>query len=351
MVTEADKTIWFDFENAPQVLVLQPVIERFREAGYETIQTARRFSMTVELCKKRGLAVHVLGSGSKGHSRIAKIARVMQRAFLLWRLKPLRQRFPLLGISHASRSQLIAGRLLGIPVVILDDYEHSDQTLSRLARSIMVPSAIPAESFGRSAGSVVHYPGLKEDLYLTGFSPSGTLPDRLTAENSRVIVVLRPEGRTAHYRSEESARLQKEIIRRLAAHDDLLVVTFPRDAVQESEIRSMFQDGKADVWFPGVLDGPELITCSDLVIGGGGTMTREASALGIPSYSFFSGEWGAVDEQLEADNKLFRIRTTDDINEIRLEKKTSDYVTPDSAALDFVTRHLIDLADSLGGKW
>ena len=350
MAIEADKTIWFDFENAPQVLVLQPVIERFREAGYETIQTARRFSMTVELCRKRGLAVHVLGSGSKGHTRIAKVARVMQRAFLLWRLKPLRQRFPLLGISHASRSQLIAGRLLGIPVVILDDYEHSDQALARFAHSIMVPSAISPEAFGRSADRVVHYPGLKEDLYLTGFSPSGSLPERLNVGNSKVIVVLRPEGRTAHYRSEESARLQKEIIQQLAVRDDLLVITFPRDAVQEEEIRSMFQDGKVDVWFPGVLDGPELITRSDLVIGGGGTMTREAAALGIPSYSFFSGKWGAVDERLVARKRLFRIRTTDDIHEIRLEKKTSDYVTPDSATLEFVTKHLIDLADSLGGK-
>ena len=341
------KTIWFDFENAPQVLVLEPLIRRFQEDGFKTILTARRFSMTVDLCEERGLDVHVIGSGSKSSSRIAKISRVLQRAFMLWRLRALRKNKPILGISHASRSQLIAGRLLGVPVIILDDYEHSDQRLARLAHTIMVPECISEQVWGKFSSMVVHYPGVKENLYLFRFQASDELPAKILNSKDKVIVLLRPEGRTAHYHSEKSAKLQGKIIELLSERGDILVIVFPRDDHQKREIEDLFSDGSAEIWFPEVMDGPNLIANSDLIIGGGGTMTREASVLGVPSYSFFCGKWGSVDTHLVEEGRLIRIDNSDDVQNIKLEKKDRDVEVPGIDTFEFVYDRLHEVVKAL----
>jgi predicted glycosyltransferase len=350
MADGTGKVVWFDFENAPQVLVLEPLISRLREAGYHTVHTARRFSMTVELCSRRNLETHVLGSGSRSSGRLAKMFRVLQRSLMLRGLPDLGNPRPILGVSHASRSQLLAGKLLGIPVVILDDYEHSDQTLAGLACAILVPDAIPAESWGRHSGLVVHYPGYKENLYLAGFGGCGPRDGVFDDTGTNIRVILRPEGRTTHYHSEESARLQRGIIRFLARREGVMVAVFPRDRVQEREIRELFEGGKARAVFPGVLDGPGLIASSDLVIGGGGTMTREAAALGVPSYSFFSGPWGAVDEQLVREGRLHRIRNSADIADIQLKRRPGEVSIPGTSSLDFVSDYILGLAGSLSGE-
>jgi hypothetical protein len=47
-----------------------------------------------------------------------------------------------------------------------------------------------------------------------------------------------------------------------------------------------------------------LIWHSDLVVSGGGTMNREAAALGVPAFSIFRGPLAAVDRHLEAQGRL-----------------------------------------------
>jgi predicted glycosyltransferase len=58
-----------------------------------------------------------------------------------------------------------------------------------------------------------------------------------------------------------------------------------------------------------------LIWHSDLVISGGGTMNREAAALGVPVYSIFRGEIGAVDRYLASTGRLTLIERPRDVAE------------------------------------
>ena len=58
------------------------------------------------------------------------------------------------------------------------------------------------------------------------------------------------------------------------------------------------------------IDAQSLIAFADLVVSAGGTMNREAVALGTPVYTIFSGAMGAVDEQLIAEGRLLRARST-----------------------------------------
>ena len=59
------------------------------------------------------------------------------------------------------------------------------------------------------------------------------------------------------------------------------------------------------------IDAQSLIAFADLVVSAGGTMNREAVALGTPVYTIFSGEMGAVDERLIAEGRLRSSRSPD----------------------------------------
>jgi predicted glycosyltransferase len=74
---------------------------------------------------------------------------------------------------------------------------------------------------------------------------------------------------------------------------------------------------------PNPLHGANLIAHSDLVVSAGGTMNREAAALGVPAASIYLGEWAAIDEQLVREGRLQRISTADDVRDLAIQKKGS----------------------------
>lgn len=332
-------TVWVDFENAPHVWVLEPLIEHLRGRGFSVVLTARDFASTLALCERRGHDVDVVGASGATKRRATKAARIAQRALLLHgRLR--RQRSQLaLALSHGSRSQILAARSLGVRAVTLDDYEFSDQSVARFLDHLLVPHPIPAEAWGRFAGKVTHYPGLKEELYLHGFQPNGAAMPEL--ETARIKVLFRPEGRFAHYRSEQTAVIEAALTRAFAERPEVLVVLLPRDPVQGEEIARRFEADGVAYWLPDrVLDGPSLIWQMDLVLSGGGTMTREAAVLGIPSYSFFAGRIGAVDRYLEGRGRLRRLTSSADVERLRFEPRPAAVPEVSGEALEFVTAFL-----------
>jgi hypothetical protein len=67
------------------------------------------------------------------------------------------------------------------------------------------------------------------------------------------------------------------------------------------------------------IDAPSLVAFADLVVSAGGTMNREAVALGTPVYTTFEGKLGAVDERLLAEGRLRRL---EDPSLVRVEKRS-----------------------------
>jgi predicted glycosyltransferase len=334
--------VWIDFENAPQVWVLSPIIRHLQEKGHRVHLTARDFSCTVEICQYLGYYVEILGSSGSGRTSITKAGRVLERALRLAIYMMGVRHEVRLALSHGSRSQIIAARLLGIPSVSLDDYEFSDQSLVRFVNHLLVPFPIPKEVWGRSASKVIHYPSLKEELYLCGFRPEDNPPDQL-ANTSEIKVLFRPEGRFAHYRSKRSAQLQNAILDHLADQSDVFLVLLPRDTVQAEVLVRFCRQHNIPYWLPDrVLNGPMLIWNVDVVIGGGGTMTREAAVLGVPTYSFFSGQWGAVDRHLEAQGRLVQIAEIVDIRKIVWAKRRERRLSVPDDGLRFVTHFIED---------
>jgi predicted glycosyltransferase len=208
----------------------------------------------------------------------------------------------------------------------MNDYEHAglQRRISfRGARLVLAPDAIPVEAMERAGARrdrLFRYPGLKEDYYLSDFAPDDAVLEELGLERDGLLVVVRPPPETSEYHRQNP--LYDGVIERLTDKDATTVV-IPRTADQAARLRergagATAEGGRRLVVPERAVDAQSLIALADLVVSAGGTMNREAVALGTPVYTIFSGEMGAVDEQLIAEGKL---RPLSDPSQIELKKR------------------------------
>jgi predicted glycosyltransferase len=318
--------IWIDLANSPHVPFFRALAGEFRARGHEVSVTARAFAQTVELAEAAGLRPEVVG-GHGGGRLSGKAGNLLGRAWALagW----ARGKGFGLAVSHNSYSQVLAARASGLRAVTLMDYEHqpANHLAFRLASRVVVPESFPEGAlrrFGARAGKVGRYRGIKEDVYLADFEPdpefAGSLMKRFGIEASRdTLVVVRPPAREALYHRFEN-ELFDGLLARLLSSPDAKVVLLARTDAQREEIVSRFRAG--NLFAPReALDGANLVAAADLVVSAGGTMNREAAALGVPAATVYAGRWAALDEQLVREGRLKRIASREDVASLRVEKK------------------------------
>jgi len=306
--------VWIDLTNSPHVLVMRPVIELLQADGHEVSVTARDFAQTIELCERMGIAHTAIGH-HRGERRSAKAAGLASRsaALLRWALAERRRAgghgFDV-ALGHGSNDISVAAALLRTPSSTMFDYEWATvqhNVNCRLARVVVVPEAIPQERLYRygARGKVRSYPGLKEEYYLADFKPDAAVLSELALDPARPIVVVRtpPEVSLYHRFHNDLFASVLDRLRTAAADAGVQPVVLPRVDSQREELRGV----------PGfivpehAIDAQSLIAHCDLVISAGGTMNREAVALGVPVYTTFEGRPGAVDELLVAEGRLHRL--------------------------------------------
>lgn len=304
--------IWFDADNGPHVLIMRPLASELRRRGHEVEFTARDRTKTCELLDLYSFSYRKVG-GEYGKGMSGKVRGTLGRAADLART--MRGSGASVSFGHGSRALPIASRLLGIPTVTMYDYEWVNARLFNwCCRSILLPASITlarcAEA-GIAPSRVVSYPGYKEELYLGVGDLDTSITADLGLREDAVKVLLRPPATTAHYHNPEAETLLDAILERLAAAGDVQLVYLPRTPDQREQPAKA---GVCEVIVPRrVYDGPSLVAACDLVISGGGTMTREAAILGVPSYSFFRGREGMVDESLAAAGKLVMLATSAEV--------------------------------------
>ncbi len=305
--------VWIDLTNSPHVLVLAPVIRRLRARGAEVHVTARDFAQTVALCERHGIDATVIGR-HRGGRLAAKATGLAARSGALTRWARGR-RFDL-ALGHGSNDVTVAARLLRIPCSTMFDYEWAtvQHTVNcRLAQAVVVPEAIPPERLDRygARGKLQRYPGLKEEYYLADFEPDRGVLDELGLDAGAPLAVVRtPPAVSLYHRFEND--VFADVLDRLRAQGQ--VVVLPRTPEQRAELT---QAG-GFVIPERAIDAPSLIAVADLVVSAGGTMNREAVALGTPVWTTFEGRLGAVDEQLIAEGRLRRLERPQDV---RLERR------------------------------
>jgi uncharacterized protein len=317
--------IWIDLANSPHVPFFRALIPEFVARGHQIEITARDFAQTVELAMNAGLTPHVIG-GHGGGSITGKAGNLIGRAAAL--RKWARDRGFELALSHNSYAQIAAAAALGIKSVTLMDYEHqpANHLAFRLASRVIVPRSFPAAElrrFGASMRKVKRYDGTKEDVYLAEFVPDPAFAEtlrRLGVASEDLLVVARPPAREALYHRFEN-ELFDELLTRLSTRQDMKIILLPRSGAQRAE----YEKRKlGNLIMPGAaLDGANLIASADLVISAGGTMNREAAALGVPAASIYAGKWAAIDEELVNEGRLKRLSSREEIESLMVEKKPS----------------------------
>jgi predicted glycosyltransferase len=174
-----------------------------------------------------------------------------------------------------------------------------------------VPDAIPPERLYRygARGKIHAYPGLKEEYYLADFEPDPAILRELGLDPARPIAVVRtPPAVSLYHRFEND--LFARVLDRLAGAQ---TVVLPRTPEQREELQ---QSGRFIVPVRAI-DAQSLVAYADLVVSAGGTMNREAVALGTPVYTVFEGRPGAVDERLIAEGRLRRLSSPEQLEIVK----------------------------------
>src|SRR5437763_16137806 len=310
--------IWFDMTASAHPVVFRPVIERLREAGHEVEITARDYAQTLGLLELHGLDYVKVGRHA-GASRSRKVMALVQRTTKLHHWARTKK-FDL-AVAHGSNDLALAAAWARIPAVDTFDYEFAIQQHRigcRLARLVMTPDAIPPERlrrFGVTDAKLRQYPGLKEEYYLADFEPDTTILGRLRVDPARVVVVVRPPPDVSLYHRKANP-LFPRVLDYLGRREDVQAVVLPRTQAQRRLVNAL--ELPAVTVTEGAVDAQSLIAAADVVVSAGGSMNREAVALGVPVYTTYGGRLGGVDESLL---RTGRLRPLTDPRALELTKR------------------------------
>jgi predicted glycosyltransferase len=347
--------IWIDLDNTPHVPFFKPIKRELEKRGHTVVLTARDAFQVCELATRMGLAYTKVGR-HYGKNRFLKIWGLCWRSLNL--LPTVLREKPDLALSHGSRSQILLGNLLRIPTVMVMDYEFAETPWLLQPRWEIVPSVmLNADLQCKNREHVRAYDGIKEDVYAPEFKPDPSLAEQLGLSPGNIIVTVRPPANEAHYHNPESETFFVEFMKRLCSTPGTKGVLLPRNKNQEAQIRrdwpDWFKDDRVIVPRQAV-DGLNLLWHSDLVVSGGGTMNREAAALGVPVYSIFRGKIGEVDRHLQRQGRLLLIEKVEDVHrKIQLERRSRDPVQANgrpSLALQGIVEHVVAILRQEQGR-
>lgn len=305
--------VWIDLTNSPHVLVLAPVIDDLRARGHEVQVTARDYAQTLALSQRFGIEHTAIGR-HRGAGLFDKARGLAARSTALARWARHR-RFDL-ALGHGSNDVMVAAAILRIPSSTTFDYEWARVQHSvncRLARAVVVPEVIPRErlyAYG-ARGKLHTYPGLKEEYYLADFEPDPGVLVELGLDRSAPLAVVRtPPVVSLYHRFEND--LFAQVLDRLRGEQVVVLPRTPQQREQLATAGGLIVPERA-------IDAQSLIAYADLVVSAGGTMNREAVALGTPVFTVFEGRLGAVDERLIAEGRLRRLQRADEVRLVRRE--------------------------------
>jgi predicted glycosyltransferase len=299
-----------------------PIIDELKKLGHEVHLTVRDFAQTAQLVSNYNLEYSIIEN--HGGKRLwCKGFNLAKGVFSMVKWVALKK-FDL-ALSHNSYSQAIAASIFRIPMVTMMDYEFqpANHLSFRLATSVLVPDLLPDDllrKFGAN-GKLNKYKGVKEQIYLSSFSPESDFLKTLGLNTEKIIAVLRPPATMAIYHRFDNV-IFDHIFEHLADKSNLTIVLLPRTREQKRIFESKMY---ANVFIPKhAINGANLIYHSDLVISAGGTMNREAVVLGTPTYTVYAGQLGSIDSHFISTGRMIHIKSDEDISKIVLQKKRAE---------------------------
>jgi predicted glycosyltransferase len=342
--------IWIDLDNSPHVPFFVPIIPELKAKGFEILLTARDSYQVVELLKYYGIEARIIGK-HYGKLKILKLLGTAWRAVALAYI--VRKEKIDIALSHGSRGCMLASELLGIENITIVDYEHTSKVRVVKKLTLICPEILPTNDGTSYQTKILKYPGIKEDVYLPSFHPDPQLRPRLGIAEDELLVTVRPPATEAHYHNPEAEGLLAATLEKFRDLQGARILLLPRNKNQENELRAAWPKEVASgkIVIPAhVEDGMNIIWNSDLVVSGGGTMNREAAAMGVPVYSIFRGPIGAVDRFLASKGRLVLLENVEQvktkIQAVRRDKSVLTLSHQKSAALETIVNHITSVAES-----
>ncbi len=341
--------IWIDLSNSPHPLLFAPIVRELERIGHEVLLTSRDNAQTAELARERWPGVQVVGGASPAATE-DKLRALCSRVAGLRRWA--QEHRPAVALSHNSYAQIVAARSLGIPVVTAMDYEHqpANHLAFRLASRILVPDVFPERAlvrFGARSGRVRRYKGLKELLYLGDFVPNrSVLSDLgLRARQQAILVARTPPTGALYHRHGNSLFLQA--LRTAAEQPHVRCVVLARTPDQRERL---LRELPGCLVPEDALDARSLMYAADVVLGAGGTMTREAALLGIRTFTVFAGRPAAADDWLERQHLLRRLRAPEDLAKIRPRCTEPSSVQELRSRGEILVKEFVGVVAQAGGR-
>ena len=349
MKPNTQKKIWIDLDNSPHVPFFNPIISELEKRGYSVVLTARDCFQVCDLANLFGLSYKRIGR-HYGKNKLVKAAGLLLRTL---QMSPtVLNEKPDISVSHGSRSLVLLSSILRVPCITIADYEHTWRVAFRASGWSIVPDVIPDEPNRSKKDRVLKYPGIKEDVYVPFFRPDPGLREVLGISEDDLVVTVRPPATEAHYHNPEAELLQDEAVQFLTENPKSKIILVPRNARQGKSLRKRWSNlfASGQIMIPDrVVDGLNLLWHSDLVISGGGTMNREAAALGVPVYSIFRGTIGAVDRYLADSGRLVLLASVEDVRKrivLKRRQPLDKPVAAGSASLQTIVQHIVSVIES-----
>jgi hypothetical protein len=313
--------IWFDLDNSPHVPLFRPIISELEKRGLHFVVTARDYAQTTELLSFWNVSHTTIGAHA-GKNKVKKVLNLLNRSR---KLKKFIKNKPVnLAVSHGSRSQLVAAKMLGIKSVLMLDYEYTEARIfNRLSTHLLMPAVIPDERL-RSAGfdlrKVLRYKGFKEEIYLQEFVIDKNFRSQIGVGENKILIVIRPPGMSGNYHDPRSEKLLIEIIKHFSSFENTVCIIVNRTAREKTFILSNMELKPNVRFLDKPVDGLQLLYAADITLSGGGTMNREAALLGTKTYSFLTGRYPYLDEYLRDKGKLNFIVNENEIKKIEVSR-------------------------------
>jgi len=341
--------IWFDFDNSPHIPLFQPVINVLEQMNLPVFLTARDFAQTKELLSVYNMNAQVIGAHG-GKEKWKKLINLWQRSSQL--IKTVKSHKVSLSVSHGSRTQLLASKRLGIPSLLMMDYEYTESTLFNLLSTYMLwPEYIPDERLdkaGINLKKVRRYNGFKEELYLSQFKPDPDFRKQLNIDEEQILVVIRTPAMVGNYHNDKSEMFALSAIRHFSKFENVLVLISTRTSVDDKYIKNNIRQTHNIRFLKRAVNGLQLLYAADYAISAGGTMNRESALLGTKTYSIFTGRRPYLDEYLEAQGKMIFVDSENvisDIIPIRDRQKFFDASNLNSNLASDVAKYIMELAN------
>jgi len=324
--------VWYDACTGKHVRYGVAVAKHLTKLGHKVFLTTREHPDTLALAELLGEEFTVVGKYDPSSSR-SRLRESLKRQLLFCEI--FEKNRPDVAVCHGSVELCRTAFGIGIPVITTCDSPHAEavnKLTLPLTDFLVISKAIPKSCLqGYGAKRILQFDGVDEVAWMKNFKPM------VSYDFGKPLIVVRQfEVKAAYAKGKRD--LTEELARKLTSLGK--VVFLPRYDRKPREGLIVPES---------FIDSASLAAQADLVVGAGGTLTREAALQGVPSIAISTiGESYVNDYLSEKGFPLFTVKIDEALNHAKKLVGKKFNVKPLLEKLEDPVNVIEELIKSLG---